>query len=598
MLGRKMVVMVIVLLLVLLIHIPSSHATENGDSWTFLVYMAADNTLSSYAADDLSEMMSIGSTGNLNIVVLYDSVENGDSVIYYIERGQRIVMEELGEVNMGSPSTLEYFLNWSLKKYDTAHYFLDFWDHGNFYGGICLDHGDWLTLREMRRAILNVENSTGKMIDVVGFDACRMGIVEVFYSLRNATNYVVASEKDEPASGWPYDWILGNIENKTPEKVANLVVDEMYKWSEKYFSDEGISTTMVAINMTRFTEFINVFNENLKDALNVAPYYSSDILNASREAERYELHSNMDLYDFMVKLKEIDDYKIQKLANNTMRMLDYVSYYRIWDCPEPSNGVHADDSHGVGIYFPQYSVASSYYTIEFAKDTYWPQFLNAIFHPGIEKERGNVTVVIENGTLKIEYQTNASYVDIYILNGDSVVYSGYLTASGEYDTPVDYGMYKVYIYAYDLTGFVIWTENISVSYIKMVKIVGKIYVNDELATGASVTLIIGNNTYHTVQNERGFEFILSYPSEIDYNTTFYLSVDYGMFHENYTFKATSLKGNDTIYLTVRGYTLYTWQNFMIVALLLIASMVIISLTIVKIKKKKRARRDSNPRPRD
>ena len=586
---RKIAVIIIVALMVFLVNIPSSHATKSTESWTFLVYMAADNTLSPYASDDLSEMMSIGSIENLNIVVLYDSIENGDSKIYYIERGERKVVEELGEVNMGSSTTLEYFLNWSLNRYNTTHYFLDLWDHGNFYGGICSDHGDWLTLKEMRKVLLSVENYTGKKIDVVGFDACRMGIVEVFYSLRGVTDYVVASEKDEPASGWPYDWVLGEIENKTPEEVANLVVDKMYEWSEKYFSDEGISTTMVAVNMSRFPQFIEKFNYDLGKALDVAPYYSSEILNVSRKAERYELHSNMDLYDFMSKLESIDDYKLRNLAKDTMEMLDYVSYHKVWDCPNPSNGIHVYNSHGIGIYFPQYNVATSYFTTEFAEDTYWPSFLNAVFHPDIEKTQGTATLELENGTLMVKYQVNASYANIYITDGDSVLYSGYLSSAGKYETQVDYGIYNVYVYAYDLTGRVVWTEKLHASYLKIVKIVGKFYINDELANGASITLKIGNRTYHTVQNETGFEFSLAYPVEIDYNTTYQISVEYGMFHENYTFKATSLKGNDTIYLTVRGYTLYTWQNFMLFTLLIIALVGIIAVILIRRNyKKKRA----------
>ncbi len=580
------VLLVIAMVLMLTAYVPQfSHSEEyrSEESWTFMVYMAADNTLASYASDDLSEMMSIGSNKNLNIVVLYDSTENGDSAIYYIERGQRVTLEELGEVNMGSSSTLEYFLNWTMSRYHTDHYFLDLWDHGNFYGGICVDHGDWLTLGEIRQALQKVEEERGKIIDVVGMDACRMGIMEVFYSLRDVTHYAVASEKDEPASGWPYDWVLEDMENKTPEQAAHLVVDKMYQWAKEYFSKEGISTTMVAVNMSKLPHFVDVFNEDLKDALSVSSYYSQEIKNASNEAERYELHSNMDLYDFMVKLGQIDDYKLRKLSLDTRQLLDGLAYYRVWDCPEPTNGVHAKNSHGIGIYFPQFSVASLYYSTEFAKDTYWPKFLNAVLFPQIEKVQGDATLEIENGTMKINYESNASYVDMYILTNNSVFYSGYLPSSGEYEHDVDYGFYDVYIYAYDSMGNVVWTEKLHADYLKIIKIVGKFYLNDELAQGAIITLNIGNCTYQTVQNESGFVFYLAYPTQINSNTTFHIMVKYGMFEGNYTYKATSLKGNDTLYLTVRGYSPWTWQNIMVLTLIVISGIVIAALLLMRKK---------------
>ncbi len=593
----KFVALIIVISLVFIIQVPSSRAEESG-SWTFMVYMAADNTLAPYAADDLAEMMSIGSNENLNIVVLYDSTENGDSVIYYIERGQRVVMERLSEVNTGSPYTLEYFLNWSMTRYHTQHYFLDFWDHGNFYGGVCLDHGDWLTLGEIRNTLVRVENYTGKDIDVVGFDACRMGIIEIFYSLRDVTKYVVASEKDEPASGWPYDWILENMANKTAEEVANLVVDKMYEWSKMYYSEEGISTTMVSVNMSRLPYFIDIFNSTLEDMLPVTSYYSWEIINASNKAERYEMHSDMDLHSFLKNLMSINDYKIRRFASESMKALEHMSYYKVWNCPNPSNGIHANESHGIGIFFPTFFVPTSYRNLDFSRDTLWDEFLSTIFSGKIERKQGTANTYIENETIIVEYTANVSYVDIYIQNENDVFYSGRLPASGIYNLSADYGIYDIYIYGYNQSGVVVWTQVMHLENLKRVRIEGKFFMNDEIAKGAKITLLIGNRSYVTEQSSSGFVFFLYYPSEITYNMSFQIHVDYGILHKNYTFKAESLKGNDTVFVIIREYSFIEPPYVYLFIPLLFIFLAMIVIFLVRGKSKKRARRDSNPRPRD
>jgi len=47
------------------------------------------------------------------------------------------------------------------------------------------------------------------------FDACMMGTAEVFYELRNATHYCVASVMETPVAGFPYDRFFINLYDKS-----------------------------------------------------------------------------------------------------------------------------------------------------------------------------------------------------------------------------------------------------------------------------------------------------------------------------------------------------------------------------------------------
>ena len=53
----------------------------------------------------------------------------------------------------------------------------------------------------------------GKKLDVIGFDACLMSMLEVGYAMRDVGNTLVGSEELEPGPGWKYDDWLRSIED-------------------------------------------------------------------------------------------------------------------------------------------------------------------------------------------------------------------------------------------------------------------------------------------------------------------------------------------------------------------------------------------------
>ena len=198
-------------------------------SWTFMVYLDGDNNLESCGVEDFMEMSSVGSNAQVTIVVQFDrgtnSESNGGSSDYgnwastkrfQVTSGQTPTaahqVSDLGEANMGSAATLQSFLEWGMNGYPASNYALVLWDHGGgWVYGVCsddTDSGDSLLMPEVRQAISSAETSTGKRVNLVGFDACLMGMVEVAYDLRTYSDTVVFSEETEPGQGWAYDKVL------------------------------------------------------------------------------------------------------------------------------------------------------------------------------------------------------------------------------------------------------------------------------------------------------------------------------------------------------------------------------------------------------
>ena len=235
-----------------------------------LVYIDADNNLEGDGLDDFMEMASVGSTSAVNIVVQMDRTPDyassynnwTDTRRFYIRKNDTPSSPPvaiLGEKNMGDPAVLQDFVTWGVTHYPAEHYLLVIWNHGGGWKElqqrlasvrtaqarsagheaivkeVAYDDtdADFLYMKELQQALeaskenVNQRYSTFVKLDIVGFDACLMGMVEVGYALRNTASYMVGSEELEPGSGWPYDTILRDLTanpGMSPKQLCETIV--------------------------------------------------------------------------------------------------------------------------------------------------------------------------------------------------------------------------------------------------------------------------------------------------------------------------------------------------------------------------------------
>ncbi len=99
-------------------------------SWTFMVYMAGFNNLSSAATEDLDEMRVVGSTDDVNIAVFVKRLDKAAERIIVRKAGEGETSEEIGEADSGNPQTLLDFVRWAAKTAPAERYALVVWNHG------------------------------------------------------------------------------------------------------------------------------------------------------------------------------------------------------------------------------------------------------------------------------------------------------------------------------------------------------------------------------------------------------------------------------------------------------------------------------------
>lgn len=229
----------------------STHTDDSADTeeterarWTFLVFMNGDNDLELYVTHDLNELEIVGASEGVNVLVQADrspgyAEDDGDwtGTRRYAITGDEdldtvssVVLEEMGEVDMGDPDVLTDFLLWADENYPAEHMALVLWDHGDGWlltddavaGAVSWDEtsGNDISVAEgeLASALTPLVERRGPL-DVIAFDACNMASWEIAYALSPYGSYLVASEAVVGGEGLQYGPALELLRD-SPEATA------------------------------------------------------------------------------------------------------------------------------------------------------------------------------------------------------------------------------------------------------------------------------------------------------------------------------------------------------------------------------------------
>jgi predicted amidohydrolase len=408
--------------------------------WTFMVYLDADNTLENASIPVFSEMASVGSTPQVNIVVQWDRIPGEDSSYgnwtdckrFYVTKGMTPTPEnqtqDLGEANMGDPNTLKDFVNWTINNYPASYYFLVLWDHGTGCMGLCFDitnSSDFLSLPELSKALSGLP----AIMDVVLLDACSMSMTEVAYQLKDCANVLVGPEGFgyEPA---PYDYYLTSLTSNSsmsPSAFAEQVVTLYINWC-KTISDAYIpDATMAATDLTRITRSIAAIDDFALKLNENENFYDYLINLARNQTEGYtgpianDTGYYIDLYHFaQLTSQKVLNEELKNTADQVMTALESIIILE-------ANKLRPN-SHGLSIFFPNEEAKYNYYKslyeeTTFAENTPWDEFLK--YYLDIQKRGYLLTIQTSPSDIPVKvkiddesYATdNEGKIQLIILDG-------------------------------------------------------------------------------------------------------------------------------------------------------------------------------------
>ncbi len=358
---------------------------------SFIIYIAADNDLHSAAMLDLQEI-SASDTENINVIIFLDTENDKLKGTYYLKKTNNSedkflgiknlkILEVFEEKNTGEAITLKEFLKYSRQNYPAEKYVLSIWSHGDaWYGdynmenpfkkGIGVDFdsdNDKLNLWELEYALQNTEVKW----DVVYFDACYMGSIELAYQLKDVSDYLVFSPSIVPVSGADYKGLLDNLNKNSDKNSRNMALDIVAVNMNAYknLKDKFLAYTIVDQNNAK------VFYENLKDV--------SEVLSKYPEHNNYIHIDSLFCYDVEKEHKffDIGDYiasamNIEKIGIDDQNSLESASKNikasnYILDLQYKSGYYYIENKNIIGLSF--YAIVNgmykNIYTINFYKES-------------------------------------------------------------------------------------------------------------------------------------------------------------------------------------------------------------------------------------
>ena len=277
---------------------------------TVLIYMAGDNSLSSFVEYNM-KMIEEGCKNA--------DLENGNIIAYIDERGatpglyqsrkdkngivSRNLIKEYEEENSASPENLRSVITTVKEQFPSESMGIVLWSHGtawlpsnldSYLRSFGQDGNNYMELDDLSYVLNDFH------FDFILFDACYMASVEVVYALRNCTDYIIGSATEILADGFPYNEITPMLLNADVTGIA----DSFYN---HYDQMSGVSRS-ASVSVVKTSEL-----DNLADACR-------NILSRQTEESLY----NIDLYQVQAleyltwnnhKLYDMEDY-LSQIASN------------------------------------------------------------------------------------------------------------------------------------------------------------------------------------------------------------------------------------------------------------------------------------------
>jgi hypothetical protein len=424
--------------------------------WTVMVFMNAKNSLECFGLQNFAQMAAIGSNHKVNMLVefgrpkIHQNCGNSPELWsgvrrYRVTAGMKATSQasiqqfrvlDGPKADMGNEANLSEFIGWSMKNYEAKHYMLVIWNHGQgfrlllkdassvrlgtssaitaaptgarakIFGGVRSvsfddDSGKHLFNSDITKAL---QGNAKQPIDVLGFDACLMSMIETAYQMKSVARHMIGSEETEPGSGWNYTTLLQSLESQDP--TFDSIAKDLEATYQKENADQH--ATLSALNLDRMDELakaVSAWAAALSQALvnDSTKLRERDALSKSRaDCKNYgewsdesdpALKTSVDLH----RLAAFDaanstDPAVQSAAKQIVTLIESQNLVRSRYVSEFSNDDSGYGSWGVAIYFPStladfqadsnslgYVVGNTDHPVLFVDKEQWAALLQAYY---------------------------------------------------------------------------------------------------------------------------------------------------------------------------------------------------------------------------
>ncbi|MBF0499040.1 MAG: hypothetical protein HQM09_02810 [Candidatus Riflebacteria bacterium] len=348
-------------------------------------------------------------------------------------------IQDLGEMDSAAPKTLIDFVTWAKKSYPAKRYALILWDHGSGWKDVTPDgatpvtppspesainpfgrnsaqghsrnaamsatlrqamdttsynisidetSGTSMDIPTLGTTLARIKDVLGQPLDLIGFDACLMQMLEVACETAPYARYQVGSTDLEPENGWPYDKILESL-TAAPEIDGRKLGQNIVSYYNASYNngDQGNTAVVLSLlDLSKIAEFIPILN-SFCNALKQDVIEIDKIDQIRQNALKYVYEDNVDLANFAELLKtHASNAALKKAAADLSNALTMNAATGLISA-NGHIGEKYKDAHGLSIYLPERgsfrAYQKRYALLALSKQTGWPGFLDAFETPDL-----------------------------------------------------------------------------------------------------------------------------------------------------------------------------------------------------------------------
>jgi hypothetical protein len=241
-------------------------------------------------------------------------------------------------------------------------------------------------------------------IDILGFDSCTMGTLEVYYQLNGSVKIGIASEGYTPATSWPYEKILAALQsNPDPETLANTIVDEYGEYYKEFEvkRSRGIDLSACVLSESQnvvdsLETLLKLLLQKLKADRKRDRKVINAIIAAQFRTQSYNGDDYADLHDFCQLLHDYLQHEdIQSACVRVMKAVRDEENEKgmVTNCVHRGRPVRF--SRGLSIYFPIKSVMKKYANLDFLDEsnTSYKKFLTTYLRLSRRSDMASVSPI-------------------------------------------------------------------------------------------------------------------------------------------------------------------------------------------------------------
>lgn len=257
---KKLILAVLTVITVTTVLVACNHNDEpdpvqEEDLRTVLVYIAADNSLTSFAADDVAEMVSgfAAVDADKNNLLVYVDTQSEKPFLYQITKDSKgavvkKVLHEYQQQNSVYPTVMAEVYNRVFSAFPAKSYGLVLWSHGDGWlpspANISASKASTRWFGQdgtsyMDISSLNTALNSAPHFDFILFDACFMQSVEVAYELKDRADYFIGAPNEIPGPGAYYTELVPAMFSQANDLASTVAHGYYDYYAGKYTGQLG-----------------------------------------------------------------------------------------------------------------------------------------------------------------------------------------------------------------------------------------------------------------------------------------------------------------------------------------------------------------------